>query len=340
MANAQRLQSPSLTTRFRRFVRTPKGHVLGALILLTGVGSRTPYGAHAIPHALIAVAAAVLFDAAVAKVMERKVTFSIGGVITALIVTDVLSSITPVYLIMLTTVLALSFKHLLKQGRKPLFNPAAAGLLATALVFSGAESWWASMPNDPMWVVLLMLAAGIFVAVRVKKYLPVLVFLGTYFTAILAMALLHWGLPSATPADALRAPFVNAALFVAFFMLTDPPTSPGTVKEQVPFAIISALVAVAVYDLMGGLVYLLVGLLVGNGLTAIRARQRRKADRHPAPARSPVQSFSVTPRLPKRLGSTAGAGRPAFPPIGAPTRGYRRDRRAADGADPRQCLTD
>lgn len=261
--------------RLLRFIKTPKAYALGGLVLLTLVGSSTAYGAHAISHAIIAVVTALIFDALVARVMERPVTFSTGGVITALIVADVLSNMTPAYLIMMATVLALSSKHLLKQGRKPLFNPAAVGLLVTAVVFSGAESWWAAMPNDPVWYVLLMLAIGVFVTIRVKKYGQVLVFLGTYFTLVLAMGLAHLGLSSATPADALRAPFVNSALFLGFFMLTDPPTSPGTLSEQVPFAVVSALVAVAIYAAFGGLVYLLLGLLSGNGLAALFTYRRR-----------------------------------------------------------------
>lgn len=263
--------------RLQRFMKTPKAYGLGGLILLTVAGSRTAYGAHAIPHAIIAVMTAVIFDALVARVLGRKVTFSTGGVITAMIVADVLSSMTPVYLIVIATVLALSSKHLLKQGRKPLFNPAAVGLLVTALVFSAAESWWAAMPNDPIWYMPIMVAVGVVVAVRAKKYVQVLTFLGTYFTLVLVMALGHLGLASATPADALRAPFINSALFLGFFMLTDPPTSPGTIREQVPFAIVSAGVAVGIYAVMGGLVYLLLGLLAGNGLAALFTYRRRVA---------------------------------------------------------------
>lgn len=271
-----------LRVRLQRFIKTPKAYALGALIVLTLVGSRTTYGHHAISHALIAVGTAIGFDGLVALVMKRPLTVSTGGVITALIVVDVLSSMTPIVLVVVATVLALASKHLVKQGRKPLFNPAAVGLLIVALVFSQAESWWAAMPNDPLGLVGLLLAVGVFVAVRVKKYAQVLAFLGTYFAFVGVLALAHGGLASATPADALRPPFVNAALFLGFFMLTDPPTSPGVVGEQIAFAVVSALVAVSVYAVMGGLVYLFVGLLAGNGLAALltyRRRQSRSAGR-------------------------------------------------------------
>lgn len=263
---------------FRRFIKTPKAYALGGLILLTLLGSLTPGGAHALPHAAMAVAVAIIVDGLVAALFGRKIPFSVGGIITALIVSDVMSSLTSGLFIVLTTVVAVASKHVLKQGRKPVFNPAAVGLLVAALLFGSAESWWASMPDTPIWYLLILLAVGVFVSVRVKKYVQVLTFLGSYFVLILVMALMHWGLPSATPADALRAPFVNAALFLGFFMLTDPPTSPGTMGQQVAFSVIAALVAVLVFDTMGGLVYPLIGLLSANGWTAWRSRARKSRE--------------------------------------------------------------
>lgn len=45
------------------------------------------------------------------------------------------------------------------------------------------------------------------------------------------MGILHAGDAS----DALRSPFINATLFLALFMLTDPPTTPAKVKGQTHF---------------------------------------------------------------------------------------------------------
>lgn len=268
--------------RLQKFAKTPKGHALGALILLTIVGSLLPQGHLGIRHAAAAAAAAIIFDGLVALVLGRKITFSTGGLITGLIVADVLSGLTPTYVVVLTTLIALLSKHLIKRGRKPIFNPAAVGLLVSLGVFSTAESWWAGMPLAPVWYLALVLAVGIFVAVRVKKYWQVLTFMGTYFLLILAMALLHLGIASATPADALRTPFINSALFLGFFMLTDPPTSPGAVREQVQFALLAAVVSVAIFLRFGGLAYLLVGLLTANLWTAWTAWSRKPVQKSTA----------------------------------------------------------
>lgn len=268
--------------RLRKFAKTPKGYVMGALVLLTMVGGLTRIGHPGVPHAIEAVATALVFDGLVAALLGRKIPFSTGGVITGLIIADVLSGLTPGYVVIATTAIALLSKHLLKRGRKPIFNPAAVGLLVSLGIFSSAQSWWAGMPLMSWWHVLLLLTVGIFVAVRVKKYTQVLVFLATYLILLFFMAAYHLGLPTATPADALRTPFINAALFMGFFMLTDPPTTPGTVPGQIQFSVIVAVVAVFIFSRVGGLAYLLAGLLAGNLWTVWLARAK-------APVRKPVE---------------------------------------------------
>lgn len=266
-----------VTARFVKFAKTPKAVVLGALVLLTLVGGVTHSGQQGIPHAALAGAVGVVVDLVVALALGRKAVFSTGGLITGLIVADVLSGLTPLYVVALTAGAAVLSKHVLKRGRKPLFNPAAVGLLISLALFSGAQSWWAGMPLTSWWHLPLVLVVGVFVAVRVKKYAQVLSFFGTYFALILVMAVAHIGIPSATPADALRTPFVNAAFFLGFFMMTDPPTTPTTLRGQVQFSVIAATVSLLVFSQLGGLAYLLLGLLAGNGWTVWLGR-RRSAD--------------------------------------------------------------
>lgn len=282
--------------RFVKFAKTPKAAVLAALILLTLVGGVTNSGSEGIPHAALSAAVGVAFDLLVALVLRRKAVFSTGGLITGLIVADVLSGLTPLYVVALTTVAALLSKHFLKRGRKPLFNPAAVGLLISLALFSGAQSWWAGMPLTSWWHLPLLLAAGVFVAVRVKKYMQVLTFFGAYFALILAMAIAHIGIPSATPADALRTPFVNAAFFLGFFMLTDPPTTPSTLRGQIQFSVIVATVSLIVFSQLGGLAYLLLGLLAGNGWAVWLGRTRSlDSGRRAARGTAPPLSYATGP---------------------------------------------
>ena len=271
-----------------RFAKTPKGCVMIALMALTlAAGLLRPQDHAGIVNAAVAVAAALAVDGGVSALMKRRKLVSDGGVITGLIVADVLSHATPFYLVALITAVALMSKHILKAGRKPLFNPAAFGLLFAIAVFSTGQSWWGSLALLPVWFAPVLVGAGLLVAARVNRLPQVIAFLGTYFGLLLAMAVLHLGLPYDTPGDALRTPFVNSALYLAFFMLTDPPTTPSPYGRQVLFGIIAAGIGTVVFALFGGLAYLLIGLLAGNAWKALLSRARKPAARSlpAAPAR-------------------------------------------------------
>ncbi|MGO4273620.1 RnfABCDGE type electron transport complex subunit D, partial [Paenibacillus sp. TAF58] len=144
--------------------------------------------------------------------------------------------------------------------KKPIFNPAALGLFLSILFFQTGQSWWGAFGDLPTWTVAFLLIGGYIVTNRVNKFPQVFSFLGSYFFLLLMMGIIHVG--DAT--DALRSPFINATLFFALFMLTDPPTSPAKNKDQVIFGILSAAVGAVIYGIFGGLMYLFIGLLIGN----------------------------------------------------------------------------
>lgn len=250
--------------RFRKYLRTPKAVVLIVLVLMTLLASLGRHHLHGLTNALFAVLTAIIVDGAVGLFYRPRRLFSDGGVITALIVADILSTTSPWYASVIVTAIALASKHLLKNKRKPVFNPAAFGLLLSTLLFSTGQSWWGSLALLPWWTIALLIVGGFVVTQKVNKFPQVYAFLATYFILLLVMALLHLGLPSDTPADALRVPFVNSALFLAFFMLTDPPTSPAQYKHQIYFGIFAATISILIFATKGGLAYLYIGLLTAN----------------------------------------------------------------------------
>ena len=73
-------------------------------------------------------------------------------------------------------------------------------------------------------------------------------------------------------------------MFFAFFILTDPPTSPARYRDQIVCGALVAFVSYAVFELMGVVYYLLAGVLVGNVWEAWRRwrSRRRHVSRHPA----------------------------------------------------------
>ena len=65
-------------------------------------------------------------------------------------------------------------------------------------------------------------------------------------------------------AEVFRTPDLHAVLFFAFFILTDPPTSPVKYRDQIICGVIVAIVSFAVFETTGVVYYLLAGVLVGK----------------------------------------------------------------------------
>ena len=121
----------------------------------------------------------------------------------------------------------------------------------------------------------MLFATGIFITDRVNKMPLVLAFLGSYYLLFTVTAFL--GDPNGV-AEVFRVPDLNAVLFFAFFILTDPPTSPVKYRDQVLCGVIVAAVSYAAFEWIGAAYYLLAGVLVGNVWEAWR-RVRRFPDR-------------------------------------------------------------
>ena len=135
---------------------------------------------------------------------------------------------------------------------------------------------------------------------RVNKFPVVLTFLGIYFALFTVLALVQ---PTGV-AEMFRAPFLHAAVFLASFMLTDPPTAPGRYGEQVWVGALAAVVSVAAQVLGVGQGYLLVGLLAGNAAMFARSwiadRRRRVTVAAPRPALRATAAGGATTALVRR----------------------------------------
>ncbi|TBL68326.1 RnfABCDGE type electron transport complex subunit D [Paenibacillus thalictri] len=252
----------------KQWVKTPKAYVgftLSAFLVIASIESRDMKGIY---EAAIAVFVCLAADILFSSMGKRKRTLWDGPVITGLIVALILSTTSSWYVVAATSALAILSKYIFTSKKRPVFNPAAFGLLLSIPLFKSAQSWWGAFGDLPAWTVLFLLIGGFAVTNRVGKFPQVFSFLGTYFVLLLFMGLLHIG----DAADALRSPFINMTLFFAMLMLTDPPTSPGKVKDQIVFGVISALVGITVYGCFGGLMYLFIGLLSGNLYCLLKSR--------------------------------------------------------------------
>jgi Na+-translocating ferredoxin:NAD+ oxidoreductase RnfD subunit len=233
--------------------------VLAALTALAALGE----GLRQVgPVLFSAVAVAALIDAPILRKRENAWEFPSGAVLTGLLVAMILSPEEPWYVAACTSAIAVLSKYVFRTSSANVFNPAALALVASFYIFNTGQSWWGALPGISTPIALaLLFATGIFIADRVNKMPLVLVFLGSYYILFTVTAFL--GDPRQV-AEVFRTPDLQAVLFFAFFILTDPPTSPVKYPDQIVCGLLVAAAGYAFFELLGGAYYLLAGVLVGN----------------------------------------------------------------------------
>ncbi len=251
---------------------------IGLLVLIAGAAFTTGV-AQIAPSLLASAVAAALVDAPILRARGRRWVFPDGAVLTGLFVAMVLSRFEPWYVPVVTSVVAVLSKYVARGRTANVFNPAALGLVITFYAIGTGQDWWGALPDAGVAGLVVLFATGLFIADRVNKLPLVLVFLGSYFLLFTVMAFA--GDPRLV-AEIFRAPDVNAVLFFAFFILTDPPTSPVKYRDQMVFGVLVAVSGFVIFEATGAAHYLLSGVLVGNVWEAWkrkRADARRTADR-------------------------------------------------------------
>ena len=261
-----------------RFLRTAKGALLAIFLGLFALGATAVGWSLAVPHMLAAVLGASLTELAVGRLDRRRVGWPSSAILSGMIVGFVLGPATPRAITAAVGILATLSKHLFATQRWHVFNPAGLALLASVPLFGTGQSWWGALPDRSWPFVLVLLAGGAFIVDRINKFPLVLAFLGASFALLTVLGRSD----PVTAAELLRTPFLQATVFLALFMLTDPPTAPSRYTDQVVIGLLVATASVAAEKLGAGQAYLLVGLLVGN--LALAAR-RYLAQRRLRPAR-------------------------------------------------------
>jgi hypothetical protein len=218
----------------------------------------------------------------------------------------VLSAQTASPVVWLTSVLAVLSKYAVRTRAGNVCNPAALAIVALFPVFHPGQSWWGALPEVAPELRVLVVIAGVFIADRVNRMPLVLAFLGAYY---LLFTLAAFASDPARVAEIYRSPDVEAVLFFAFFILTDPPTSPITYGPQIVFAVVVAAVSFVVFESLGAVYYLLAGVLVGNVWEAWRRVARRTGHTFPRGVGAFLREVSPWRGL-SGAGSAAGMRQP------------------------------
>ena len=219
------------------------------------------------PQALLFEAFVILFvsfvvNAIFASVFQARTSaksVAITALILVLIITppEAKNLLSNLPLLIWAPVLAMGSKYILAIRHKHLFNPAAFAVALTGLTINQSASWWVSS------VVILpaVIAAGILIARKMRRFDLVLIFLLVSFAAMLGFSL-------AARSDfllVLEQAFVYTPLvFFAFIMLTEPHTMPQSKLARWIFAALVAFLMVPSVHL--GSIYFTpeLALLTGN----------------------------------------------------------------------------
>ena len=121
--------------------------------------------------------------------------------------------------------LAVASKYMLAINRQHVFNPAAIAVLLTSHGAGQSASWWVGSKPMMPFVVL----GGLLLARKIRRVQMVGVFLVTAMLATIIYAAIGGKAVGVTVNHTL---FGSALFFMAFVMLTEPLTSPTTLKKQ------------------------------------------------------------------------------------------------------------
>lgn len=161
---------------------------------------------------------------------------------------------------------AIALRHVLRVQERPLFNPAAAGVLMGALFFGLAPSWWGSVGS---WLVVVL---GIVLTLRTPGSWRIpLAFIASYgILSILGTLLLG---AVTTPMVLLLGAFDPAILFFGFFMVPEPRSSVTRAGDRWTYGLVVG-VATAILPVFLPSLAPLVALLMGNGVAVVLRRRQ------------------------------------------------------------------
>lgn len=134
--------------------------------------------------------------------------------------------------------IAIASKFLIRVRGKHLFNPANIGIVAVT-VLTGAAWTTPGQWGTAVWLAALIAGIGAFVTWRASRLDVPLAFLGVYALLIFVRAA-FLGDPLSIPVLRLQ----NGALILfAFFMISDPKTTPDGLWPRIAFAVATAALA-------------------------------------------------------------------------------------------------
>jgi ferredoxin-NADP reductase/Na+-transporting NADH:ubiquinone oxidoreductase subunit NqrB len=209
-------------------------YLIGLLLVATGLsvfGDLHYQPLHILISTLILVTACWCINKAFAYIFEAP-TNSESSIITALILALIITPNPTGYgitFLLAVSGLAIASKYLLTIRRKHIFNPAAIGVVLTALGPRQSATWWVGTAT----LLPFVLAGGMVITRKVGREKMVY----SFFVSTTLATVLYSVLSHANVITSLHNMILSSSMFfLGFVMLTEPLTSPSTSKKQVVYA--------------------------------------------------------------------------------------------------------
>ncbi len=170
----------------------------------------------------------------------RSFYFSYSGLSTA--ISAIVLMYSPnlwIYFIVIT--LGLAQKHFITFGGKQLFNPSNFALIMALLFFYRDSHIISGQLGDEPWLALIASVLAFAILVRANRWVISVAFIIAYL--LLQYFLIIGYDPVILFEDIYHRFYSVTFILFIYFMLTDPPVTPSSYKEQILFAILVALMA-------------------------------------------------------------------------------------------------
>jgi len=205
-------------------------HGLVVVALMYGVVGLIP---QTISQQIISLAVALfvclILNAIIGRIFHLPVNHE-SAVITALILFFLINPARDLFnhhVIALAAAIATVSKYLIAWRGQHIANPAAVGIMVLSLIGYYESTWWIATP--PLFIPLLV--AGLAIVYKIRKWAMVGAFVGVGFIVFLFEEWKFMGSLDGWSTFWLSYP----ALFLAFFMLTEPFTTPPTKRLQIAY---------------------------------------------------------------------------------------------------------
>jgi Na+-translocating ferredoxin:NAD+ oxidoreductase RnfD subunit len=239
--------------RFLPPLRDPRWGQLACLTSFTALGAAVLHFPISMAQLALVLATCVITEEALALKSRRQLIFPASALITGLSLGLLLRSASDGIFVVAGVVAILS-KQVIQARGKHIFNPSDLGLVAVLLLFGHAATLSPGQWGTA-WILLFFIAnAGLFVIFSVRRFHVVL----SLYLAYAAAEALRLALSGSF--SSYEQAVVNASvLLFAFFMVTDPRTSPSTRSGRILYAAGVGLLGVALQaaGLGAGLFYAL-----------------------------------------------------------------------------------